>query len=106
MQLFGIRTRLIEPKDDLVSIILEALSRQGLMIDDGDVLVVASKVVSMAQGRLTRLDTISLIGGRGSLWRGSWGTAYLERRRFDTQCRRRSQECSGGICCAVAGEPS
>jgi coenzyme F420-0:L-glutamate ligase/coenzyme F420-1:gamma-L-glutamate ligase len=59
MQLFGIRTRLIEPKDDLVSIILEALSRQGLMIDDGDVLVVASKVVSMAQGRLTRLDTIN-----------------------------------------------
>ena len=58
MQLFGIRTRLIKPKDDLVGIILEALSRQGLTIDDGDVLVFASKVVSVAQGRLTRLDTI------------------------------------------------
>jgi len=58
MQLFGIRTRLIEAKDDLVAIILEAISRQRLTIDDGDVLVFASKVVSMAQGRLTRLDTI------------------------------------------------
>jgi len=59
MQLFGIQTRLVKPRDDLVGIILEALTRQGLTIDDGDVLVLASKVVSMAQGRLTRLDTIS-----------------------------------------------
>ncbi len=58
MQLFGIRTRLIEPKDDLVGIILEAIGTQGLTIDEGDVLVLASKVVSMAQGRLARLDTI------------------------------------------------
>jgi len=58
MQLFGIRTRLIKPKDNLVGVILEALNRQGLTIDDGDVLIFASKVVSVAQGRLTRLDTI------------------------------------------------
>jgi len=58
MQLFGVRTRLVKPKDDLVGIILEALSRERLTIDDGDVLVLASKVVSMAQRRLTRLDTI------------------------------------------------
>ena len=59
MQLFGIRTRLIEAKDDLVGIILEAMSRQKLTIDDGDVLIFASKGVSMAQGRLTRLDMIT-----------------------------------------------
>jgi len=58
MQLFGIQTRLVKPKDDLVGMILEALTRQRLTIDDGDVLVFASKVVSVAQGRLTRLDTI------------------------------------------------
>ncbi|NIN00712.1 MAG: coenzyme F420-0:L-glutamate ligase [candidate division Zixibacteria bacterium] len=58
MQLFGVRTRLVKPKDDLVGIILEAMTRQKLTIDDGDVLVLASKVVSMAQGLLTRLDTI------------------------------------------------
>ena len=58
MQLFGIQTRLVKPKEDLVGIILEALSRERLTIDDGDVLVLASKVVSLAQGRLTRLDMI------------------------------------------------
>jgi len=58
MQLFGIRTRLVKPKDDLVGIILEAITEQALTIDDGDVLVFASKVVSVAQERLTRLDTI------------------------------------------------
>jgi len=61
MQLFGVRTRLVKPKDDLVGIILEAIRRQRLTIDDGDVLVLASKVVSMAQGRLTRLDRIKPI---------------------------------------------
>ena len=59
MHLFGIPTRLIKPKDDLVGIILDAISRQKLTIDDGDVLVFSSKVLSMAQGRLTRLDTIN-----------------------------------------------
>ena len=59
MQLFGVRTRLVKPKDDLVSIILEAITKQRLTIGDGDVLVLASKAVSMAQGRLTRLDTIN-----------------------------------------------
>ncbi|MFQ5758292.1 MAG: coenzyme F420-0:L-glutamate ligase [Candidatus Bathyarchaeia archaeon] len=59
MHLFGIRTRLIKPKDDLVGVILDAISRQKLTINYGDVLVFASKVVSMAQGRLTRLDTIN-----------------------------------------------
>jgi len=59
MQLFGIQTRLVKPKDDLVGIVLEALARQRLAIDDGDVLVLASKVVSLAQGRLARLGTIN-----------------------------------------------
>jgi len=59
MHLFGIRTRLIKPKDDLVGIVLDAISRQKLTIDDGDVLVFASKGVSVAQGRLTRLDLIN-----------------------------------------------
>ena len=59
MHLSGIRTRLIKSKDDLVDIILDAIKRQKFTIEDGDVLVFASKVVSMAQGRLTRLDTIN-----------------------------------------------
>ncbi len=62
MHLFGIRTRLIKTKDDLVGIVLAALSKQKLTIEDGDVVVFASKVVSVTQGRLARLDTIKPSG--------------------------------------------
>jgi coenzyme F420-0:L-glutamate ligase len=47
------------PKDDLVGIVLDASRKQKLKIDDRDVLVFASKAVSTAQDRLTRLDTIT-----------------------------------------------
>ncbi|MFQ6065431.1 MAG: coenzyme F420-0:L-glutamate ligase [Candidatus Bathyarchaeia archaeon] len=59
MHLFGIRTGLIKPKDDLVSIVLAALNKQKLKIEDGDVMAFASKAISTAQNRLIRLDTIN-----------------------------------------------
>jgi len=58
MQLFGIHTRLIEPKDNLVDIILDGLRRQKIPMNDRDVLVIASKVVAIVQGRLVRLSSI------------------------------------------------
>jgi coenzyme F420-0:L-glutamate ligase/coenzyme F420-1:gamma-L-glutamate ligase len=44
--------------DDLAALILEALRRQGLDIEDGDVLVVTQKIVSKAEGRLVDLRTV------------------------------------------------
>lgn len=58
MQLFGIRTRLIEAGEDLVDIILEAMQRQRLNIEDGDVLIFASKAVAVVQGRVVRLSSM------------------------------------------------
>lgn len=58
MQLFGIHTRLIEPKDNLVDVILDGLRRQKVSMEDRDVLVIASKVVAVVQGRLVRLSSI------------------------------------------------
>jgi len=58
MQLFGIHTRLIEPKDNLVDVTLDGLRRQKVSMDDRDVLVIASKVVAVVQGRLVRLSSI------------------------------------------------
>jgi len=58
MQLFGIRTKLIEPGEDLVSVILDAVRRQRLTIEDGDVLIIASKAVSVVQGRIMRLSSM------------------------------------------------
>jgi len=49
---------LIGPGDDLPGLILQALARAGLSLLDGDVLVVAQKVVSKAEGRQVELDRV------------------------------------------------
>jgi len=58
MQLFGIRTRLIKPRDNLVDATLDALNEQRLSIEDSDLLVFASKAVATSQGRLRKLSSI------------------------------------------------
>lgn len=50
---------LIETGADLVAIMLAACERAGLTVEVGDVLVVTSKIVSKAEGRLVDLKTIS-----------------------------------------------
>ncbi|WP_052405574.1 coenzyme F420-0:L-glutamate ligase [Demequina mangrovi] len=46
----------VGPGDDLVALISEALERSGDVLVDGDVLVVASKIVSKAEGRLVAAE--------------------------------------------------
>lgn len=57
MELFGIHTKLIKPEDNLLNTILEALNKQELKIEDGDVLAIASKVVATIQNQQKRLDS-------------------------------------------------
>ncbi len=47
----------VEPGDDLVALLAEAAERSG-GLEEGDVLVVAQKVVSKAEGRIVRLDDV------------------------------------------------
>jgi coenzyme F420-0:L-glutamate ligase / coenzyme F420-1:gamma-L-glutamate ligase len=49
---------LVQPGDDLAKLIQEALTRAGVALAEGDVLVVAQKIVSKAEGRLVRLETV------------------------------------------------
>jgi coenzyme F420-0:L-glutamate ligase/coenzyme F420-1:gamma-L-glutamate ligase len=49
---------LIQPGDDLVEIILNAIKNQKIELLDGDVLVLAQKIVSKAEGRLVNLTTV------------------------------------------------
>lgn len=48
----------IEPGDDLAALILAALHRVDLALRDGDVIVVASKLVSRAEDRFVDLTTV------------------------------------------------
>lgn len=49
---------LIRPGDDLASIILRSLGLAQLQLQDNDILVLAQKVVSKAEGRLVNLETV------------------------------------------------
>lgn len=49
----------IAPGDDLAAVILAALERAGLRLQDGDVLVITQKIVSKAEGRAVPLDAIT-----------------------------------------------
>jgi coenzyme F420-0:L-glutamate ligase/coenzyme F420-1:gamma-L-glutamate ligase len=49
---------LIRPGDDLPVILLEALGRAGARLEDGDVLVLAQKIISKSEGRLVALSQV------------------------------------------------
>lgn len=49
---------LIERGDDLGGVILDGLRRSGLRLQDGDVIGVASKIVSKAEGRVVHLSQV------------------------------------------------
>lgn len=49
---------LIQAGDDLPALLEAALSRQSIQLQDGDILVLAQKIVSKAEGRLIRLDKV------------------------------------------------
>jgi len=56
---------LIEPGDDLAALILAALARAGEALADGDVLIIAQKIVSKAEGRT--VDLCDVVPGERAL---------------------------------------
>jgi coenzyme F420-0:L-glutamate ligase/coenzyme F420-1:gamma-L-glutamate ligase len=50
---------LVRPGDDLGGLMGQALQRAGIELADGDVLVIAQKIVSKAEGRLVRLGDVT-----------------------------------------------
>lgn len=54
-----IRIPLIRHGDDLADIIVRSLSETGIELQDGDILVLAQKIVSKAEGRMVNLTTVT-----------------------------------------------
>jgi coenzyme F420-0:L-glutamate ligase/coenzyme F420-1:gamma-L-glutamate ligase len=50
---------MIEPGDDLTAVMVMGLQDTGLKLEDGDIIVVAQKVVSKAEGRLVDLADVT-----------------------------------------------
>jgi coenzyme F420-0:L-glutamate ligase/coenzyme F420-1:gamma-L-glutamate ligase len=61
----------VNPGDDLSRLIVAAARAQDLRIAEADVFVVAQKIVSKAEGRIVRLDTI-IPSARARAWAQDW----------------------------------
>jgi coenzyme F420-0:L-glutamate ligase/coenzyme F420-1:gamma-L-glutamate ligase len=48
----------VKPGDDLASILIAALAESGETLENGDILVVAQKIISKAEGRIVALEDI------------------------------------------------
>jgi coenzyme F420-0:L-glutamate ligase/coenzyme F420-1:gamma-L-glutamate ligase len=51
---------LVQPGDDLAQLIITSLGDNGLLLEEGDVLVIAQKIVSKAEGRYVRLADVTV----------------------------------------------
>lgn len=58
MRLYAVKTRLVKAGDNLADVILEALKRQNLLVENNDILVLTSKIVAHIEGRLVKLSEI------------------------------------------------
>jgi len=58
MRLYAIRTGIVKTSENLVEVILGSLKSQNLQLNDGDVLALASKIVSYAEGRVAKLSDV------------------------------------------------
>ena len=49
---------IIKPDDDLVQVILDSIEREGIDLQDGDILVLAQKIVSKSEDRFVNLNQV------------------------------------------------
>ncbi len=57
----------VEPGDDLSAILADALRKNGVGLQDGDILILAQKIVSKAEGRYVELDDVVPSAGARAL---------------------------------------
>ncbi len=58
MTLYPIHTKILVQGDDLTSIIIREIEEQNVPLENGDIMVIASKVVACVEGRMVRLSDI------------------------------------------------
>ena len=58
MELFSIKLPLIKKNDPLLQIIIKTIKDQGKSLIEGDIIVIAEKVIATSQGRVIALSEI------------------------------------------------
>jgi len=61
MELFSIKLPLIKENDDLLNLIIENIKKQGESLKEGDIIVIAEKVIATSQGRVVTLSDVTNI---------------------------------------------
>ncbi|MFQ6123480.1 MAG: coenzyme F420-0:L-glutamate ligase [Candidatus Heimdallarchaeota archaeon] len=64
--LLAIQTRLIKPLDNIIDVLMTSLGKQNITIENGDILVIASKVISTVENRFYRLTEVTV--SQKALW--------------------------------------
>ena len=64
MELFSLRLPLIRINDPLLKIIISEIEKQGKSLKEGDVVVIAEKVIATSQGRVVKLPDVKEISKR------------------------------------------
>ena len=59
MELFSIKLPLIKENDDLLKIIIENIKQRGEPLKEGDIIVIAEKVIATSQGRVIDLSDVT-----------------------------------------------
>ncbi len=58
MQLFPIKTSIIQKNDNLIEILIYSMNEQKIKLKDEDILVISSKVVALSEGRIVNYKTV------------------------------------------------
>jgi coenzyme F420-0:L-glutamate ligase/coenzyme F420-1:gamma-L-glutamate ligase len=58
MQLFGIKTPLIKPGDDIAGVLIDSMNSAGIKPQNNDIIVIAESAVATAEGRVIELENI------------------------------------------------
>ncbi|MCK4369982.1 MAG: coenzyme F420-0:L-glutamate ligase, partial [Candidatus Lokiarchaeota archaeon] len=64
MELFSIRFPIIKKNDPLLEIIVQNIKDQGKSLNEGDIIVIAEKVVATSQGRVIKLSEVKKVSER------------------------------------------
>lgn len=59
LQMFGIKTPLVKPGDNISEIIMDSLEKQGMQLQDNDILIIAESPLATAEKRLVRLADVN-----------------------------------------------
>lgn len=55
LEIVGLKTRVVKERDDIVSILIESLNKQNVTLKEKDIVVIASKIVALSQGKVAEI---------------------------------------------------